>query len=142
MGAQNSQDLYALTEENLHIALTLILNLTGLPSHQIQIKRVKVNEIDGEPVYVGTHILGEETKPKMVLVHGFGSSSPLFYNIIHTLTEHFCVIMYDHVGLGCSSRPSDYSKDKSPQEQIEYFVGYFEKWRQQMRYEFLRSGEE
>lgn len=142
MGAKNSRDIHALNDENLHIAVADILKLTGLPDELIQAKNVQVAEFKGEPVYISTNICGDETKPKVVLVHGFASSGSLYFKTIGRLAQHFCIILPDTVGMGSSSRPDDYDKKFTPQESIDYFVEYFEKWRQQMGTHFLRSGAE
>jgi pimeloyl-ACP methyl ester carboxylesterase len=47
------------------------------------------------------------------------------------LIEYFTVICIDHLGMGASSRPKNYDKNVEPQESIDYFVEYLEKWRVQ-----------
>jgi pimeloyl-ACP methyl ester carboxylesterase len=57
-----------------------------------------------------------EEKPILVFMHGFGGSGALFFKIFKSLMERFCLIMIDIVGMGGSSRPSNFEKDSmSPQ---------------------------
>lgn len=81
-------------------------------------------------MYIRTTICGDKRKPKLILVHGWGGSGPLFFRIIKDLCKHFCFILPDVVGMGGSSRPADYPYNTiTPEETIEYFNNYFESWR-------------
>ena len=92
--------------------------------------QIKVKEYEGQPVDVNTNICGSHDKPFLVLVHGYGSAGPLYFKIIKKLTQYFCVILMDMVGMGGSSRPKDYDKKTiSPEASIDYFVEYMELWR-------------
>lgn len=105
---------------------------------------VKVGEHDGQDVFIHTVILGEgywnplsnqimTQKPILVLIHGWGSSSALFFKIFKKLCKHFCLILIDIPGMGSSSRPLNYPyKTISPEDTITYFVNYLEAWRKQM----------
>ena len=70
-----------------------------------------------------------ENKPILVLTHGYGGSSSLFYKVLKTLVSKFYLIMFDMPGMGSSSRPDDFDTKMKPKEVIEYFVEYIEKWR-------------
>jgi len=100
----------------------------------IQSLNVRVSEFDGKPVYIRTQLIdpGDASdKPVLVLVHGYAASGSLYYKIFKRLSERFHIIVTDIIGMGASSRPKDYQKDKiTPQESIDYFVEYLEKWRQ------------
>jgi len=68
-----------------------------------------------------------------VLLHGYGGSSALFYPIHKALAKRFNLILVDIIGMGGSSRPTDFRSEKlGPQQSIDYFVNYLERWRQQM----------
>ncbi|MFT6041287.1 MAG: pimeloyl-ACP methyl ester carboxylesterase [Gammaproteobacteria bacterium] len=58
---------------------------------------------------------GDPSNPKIVLLHGFPTSSHMFRNVIPMLAEDFHVIAPDYPGFGLSSAPSvddfDYSFD-------------------------------
>jgi pimeloyl-ACP methyl ester carboxylesterase len=75
---------------------------------QIKTHNVLVKEHDGKPVYINTSICGSRDKPILVLVHGYASSGPLYFKAIKKLTEYFCVVLMDMIGMGGSSRPDDY----------------------------------
>ena len=52
-----------------------------------------------------TILVGDPSKPPLVLVHGFGGSGSLYYRVMKGLAENFYVIVIDLVGMGSSSRP-------------------------------------
>ena len=63
-------------------------------------------------------------------MHGFGSSSALYYRMIGRLQNKFRVVLVDIIGMGGSSRPDNYEKGEiNAKESVEYFINYFEKWR-------------
>lgn len=99
-----------LNDENLLKCEREVLRLTGLPEDQIQTKNVIIGEFKGESVFIRTNICGSEDKPKLVLMHGFASSGPLYFKIIARLTQHFCLVLLDIIGMGGSSRPDNYNK--------------------------------
>lgn len=66
----------------------------------------------------------------LVLVHGYGGSGALFFKIIKQICKYFCLIFVDIIGMGSSSRPSDFKHNKFNEFDCEnYFNDYFEKWR-------------
>ena len=86
-------------------------------------RNVKVGEHDGLNVYIHTIVCGNEDKPVMAFVHGYGACGALFYKIYKYLCQHFCVHFIDIIGMASSSRPLDYNKEKvTPEESIEYFT--------------------
>ena len=77
------------------------------------------------------------------MIHGYGSSGGALAILAKKLSEYFCFITIDIIGMGSSSRPKDYDYAKfTPEQSNGYFVQYIEKWRQSMGKNFLRSGEE
>lgn len=109
MGQQESKD--ELNDLNLFEAEFKVYLLSGLPESQLRPKNVLVGTFDGEPVNIRTVVCGDESKPKLVFVHGYAGSGALFFKIIKQLCKYFCVIFVDVIGMGASSRPSDYDKD-------------------------------
>jgi pimeloyl-ACP methyl ester carboxylesterase len=49
---------------------------------------------------------GDPSNPKMVLLHGFPSSSHQYRNLISVLADHFHVVAPDYPGFGNSDMPS------------------------------------
>jgi pimeloyl-ACP methyl ester carboxylesterase len=49
---------------------------------------------------------GEPSKPTIVLLHGFPSSSYSFHNLIPRLADRFHVIAPDYPGMGFSDVPA------------------------------------
>jgi pimeloyl-ACP methyl ester carboxylesterase len=51
---------------------------------------------------------GDPANPKLVLLHGFPSSSHQYRNLMSTLADHFHVVAPDCPGFGNSDLPSPY----------------------------------
>ena len=49
------------------------------------------------------------------------------------LVRCFNIVFIDIIGMAGSSRPDDFSEDFTPEEIIDYFMGYMERWRVSMR---------
>ncbi len=63
----------------------------------------KTIEVDGLNIFYRE--AGEETAPKLVLLHGFPSSSHQYRNLIPALAKQFHVIALDYPGFGNSDLP-------------------------------------
>jgi pimeloyl-ACP methyl ester carboxylesterase len=83
----------------------------------------KTIEADGLNIFYRE--AGRNTSPKLVLLHGFPSSSHQYRNLIPALAEHFHVIAPDYPGFGNSDMPDPsnftYTFDKTS-ETIESFL--------------------
>jgi pimeloyl-ACP methyl ester carboxylesterase len=80
-----------------------VLKFSGLDvKNDIEIKMVPV--LSGEH-YVKTFFVGDQSKPTLVLTHGYNGSVTLFYKSIKSLSENFYLILFDIIGMGGSSRP-------------------------------------
>ena len=96
-----------------------------------------------EPISLQTIICGEQAqtfrhtgseKPVLVILHGYGGSGSVFYNVLEYLTKHFTVIFVDLTGMGGSSRTNDIDVTKMTAESfVDYFVGHLEKWREKLK---------
>lgn len=68
---------------------------------------------------------GDPANPKLILLHGFPSSSHQYRNLISTLSDHFHVVAPDYPGFGNSDFPSpdefDYTFDRLS-EIMEHFL--------------------
>jgi pimeloyl-ACP methyl ester carboxylesterase len=53
----------------------------------------------------------------------------MFYSVMKQLVKCFNIVFIDIIGMAGSSRPDDFSEDFSPDQIIDYFVGYMERWR-------------
>ena len=96
---------------------------------------IPVGEFEGEKLTMRTLVCGKKDseKPRLVLLHGYAGSGPLFYKAIRKLISRFQLILVDLIGMGGSSRPKDFDVDKfNPYQALDYLVGYIEKWRQGM----------
>lgn len=74
-----------------------------------------------------TILVGDQSKPKLVLVHGFGGSGALYYKVLKGLAENFYLIVIDLPGMGSSSRPTWRCSDGS--EADAFFMDAIERWR-------------
>lgn len=48
-------------------------------------------------------------KPVLCLLHGFPTSGFDYFDALPFLTQHFRVVVHDHLGFGASDKPNDYS---------------------------------
>ena len=76
---------------------------TGVPLDEFEITDVPI-KFYGENL-VHTIQVGDRSREKLVLVHGYGGSGLIFWPIIKTLAEHYHLIMVDILGMGGSSWP-------------------------------------
>lgn len=77
-----------------------------------------------------TILIGDPSKPKLVLCHGFGGSGCLYYRVMKGLAQKFYLIIIDLVGMGSSSRPT--WSCRNGDEADDYFMRAIEKWRVNM----------
>lgn len=77
-----------------------------------------------------TILVGDTSKPTLLLVHGFGGSGSLFYKVMKGLSEHFYLIIIDLVGMGSSARPNWTCRNGV--EADNYLMSAIETWRQNM----------
>ncbi len=86
--------------------------------------RHKVVDVDGLQIFYRE--AGPEDAPKLLLLHGFPTSSHMFRNLIPKLSDRFHLVAPDYPGYGNSSMPSpdefEYSFDRLA-EVIEKFTG-------------------
>jgi pimeloyl-ACP methyl ester carboxylesterase len=64
----------------------------------------KTIKVDGLSIFYRE--IGDRTKPKLVLLHGFPSSSHQYRNLLPALASHFHVVAPDYPGFGNSEFPS------------------------------------
>ena len=68
------------------------------------ITEYKTVKVDGLSIFYRE--IGDGTKPKLVLLHGFPSSSHQYRNLLPALASHFHVVAPDYPGFGNSEFPS------------------------------------
>ena len=78
--------------------------------------------------YLWTYEFGDRSKPVLVMLHGFGGGSLLFFRIMEFLKPNFHVYMLDVSGQGRSSRPN--FDCRNYEECEKFYVESIEKWRQ------------
>jgi pimeloyl-ACP methyl ester carboxylesterase len=59
---------------------------------------------------MNTVVVGSWSLPKLVFIHGFGSSNALFYKLFEPLKNNYCLILIDLIGCGASSRPDNFNR--------------------------------
>jgi pimeloyl-ACP methyl ester carboxylesterase len=67
----------------------------------MQYKKVKVEELD-----IFYREAGDPTKPVILLLHGFPTSSTMFRNLMRDLADRYYLLAPDYPGYGYSSAPS------------------------------------
>ena len=83
--------------------------------------------------FIHTYRCGDENKEDLVLIHGFGGCSVLYYQMLKDLATKYRVFCIDLLGMGLSSRPE--FKCTTTEETIAYFVDSIEKWREALNIE-------
>ncbi|MBX3295798.1 MAG: alpha/beta hydrolase [Acidobacteria bacterium] len=92
-----------------------LLNVNGAYPAEIGVPNVSHNvvKIDGLDVFYRE--AGDRSKPTILLLHGFPTSSQMFRNLIPQLADNYHVVAPDYPGFGYSSMPKvnefDYSFD-------------------------------
>ncbi len=110
-----------------------VLKLSGLELHkELHVFDVTIN-FQGEEHKVHTYKCGDQNSEILVLVHGYGGSSLLYYPMLKKLSEKYKVYCIDLLGMGLSSRPE--FKCQSTQETIDFFVESIELWREALAIE-------
>lgn len=70
----------------------------------------------------------QQPRGTVVFLHGFGGSCATYHQFLTELADHFHVIAFDWLGMGCSSKPAfDYIKMNAAQV-VDLFVGCLHKW--------------
>jgi len=105
-----------------------LLSYSGIPSDKIEV--IKVPIFDSED-YVSTIMAGDKSKPTLVLVHGFAGSGALFYKVMRGLAEHFYLITFDIIGMGCSSRVKFTSTNYV--DANAFMIRVIEEWRENLK---------
>jgi pimeloyl-ACP methyl ester carboxylesterase len=75
--------------------------------------------VHGHQVFV--HTSGEDTRPALLLLHGFPTCSLDFRHVVESLSQDYFVVVHDHLGFGLSDKPERYSY--SLMEQAEMALG-------------------
>jgi abhydrolase domain-containing protein 5 len=83
--------------------------------------------------YIWTYEFGDDDKPKIVVIHGYGGSGMIFFKMFRSLKSNFKVYMIDLLGMGRSSRNEFTCKNYEEWEH--YFVNSIEKWRKAMKFD-------
>ena len=92
-------------------------------------------EINDKGDYIWTYEVGtaSDEKPTIVIIHGFGASGMLFYQMFEKLSQEFHVVLLDLFGMGRSSRVEFEIEDQDECEA--FFVDSIENWREKMGFD-------
>lgn len=82
-------------------------------------RRVSINGVD-----IFFREAGEASKPALILLHGFPSSSHMFRDILPILARHFHVFAPDYPGMGNSGVPSDGLPPLTFDKLADYIYGF------------------
>ena len=77
-----------------------------------------------------TYEFGDDSKPQIILIHGLGGSSLIFFRLLKHLAAKYHVIAFDILGMGRSSRPEFLARTKDETES--FYLQSFEAWREAM----------
>lgn len=54
---------------------------------------------------MNTFFIGDKSKPKLIMLHGYGGTGLIFYRTFKELSEKFYLVVPDLIGNGGSSMP-------------------------------------
>jgi len=84
-------------------------------------------------------VCGDLQKPPFLLLHGYCGGGAVYYKMLPSLVQNYCVYLMDFLGMGRSSRPSFYAH--SVEETEQFFVQSVEEFRQAIHLErFVLAG--
>lgn len=63
---------------------------------------------------------GAEDAPRLLVLHGFPTSSLDFHRVVDPLARRFRVVLHDHVGFGLSDKPADFSYSLLEQAEVAF----------------------
>lgn len=124
-----STSKFILNQKNYDYLEKQLLLCSGLPKSHFEVQDINIGFWDKKDINIRTIICGDQSKEKIVFVHGYASSGALFYKLIPSLTKNYCLILIDILGMGGSSRPDVYDLKQTPQESIDFFNIMMENWR-------------
>ncbi|MFK8103369.1 MAG: alpha/beta fold hydrolase [Saprospiraceae bacterium] len=64
------------------------------------------HQVGGHRLFVQTR---GEGKPYLMVLHGYPTCSYDYHQVLEPLSEHYHVVLHDHLGFGLSDKPTDYS---------------------------------
>lgn len=73
----------------------------------------------------------DDSKPNIVLIHGFGGGLAIWSRIIDKLSKNFNIYTFDLLGFGRSSKPT--FTGTIPKESLDFWIESFKEWIQLMR---------
>lgn len=86
-------------------AVFSVLSLMGLFTNYAQAEGVQYRYATVDGINIFYREAGDPTKPTLVLLHGFPSSSFMFRDLIPLLSEQFHILAPDYPGMGYSEAP-------------------------------------
>src|SRR6516164_2232335 len=98
--------------------INVVTNETSAP------KQVTYKSIEVDGLNIAYREAGNPANPKLVLLHGFPSSSHQYRNLIPALADRFHVISSDYPGFGNSDIP-DPAKFSYTFDKIAEVIGHF-----------------
>lgn len=105
-----------------------MLGHSGIPIEQFIVQNIQVSE-QGD--YIRTYEVGmpldEQKKQVLIMIHGYGAQSIIFWKVMKPLAEKYHLILVDILGMGASSRPEFNITD--PHEAVNFLIGWLEIWR-------------
>lgn len=93
------------------LTVTAFSNVGAQPNQDFSFKTIRVDDYN-----IFYREAGDKSKPAIVLLHGFPSTSHMYRDLIKDLSDHYYVVAPDYIGMGQSEAPSpdkfDYSFDR------------------------------
>jgi pimeloyl-ACP methyl ester carboxylesterase len=113
-------------QKQLEAAEYDVLLASGVPVQEFSRKYVVIDK--SGPFAVRTVIHGGDLpgeKPTLVMTHGYGMASCLFYLLFKDLVEHYRIILVDNLSLGLNSKSEDLPVPANSEEADEWLVDFW-----------------
>jgi len=105
-----------------------VLQYSGLElNKELFVYDVEIH-VKGHAYKIHTYRCGDGNAEPLVLIHGYGGSSIIFYPMLKELSKTFQVYCIDLIGMGLSSKEE--FKCRSTEETLELFISSIDKWRE------------
>jgi cardiolipin-specific phospholipase len=99
-------------------------------SSEDQNKEYKIHQID----FFDHNDQNMKTKPKLLMIHGYGGTGAVFYQAVKHLRPHFRITTIDLLGMGASGRPQTFLPENC-EECLDYFLLSMRAWMEQTNYD-------
>ena len=116
-----------ISDDSLTQAEVSLLTRAGLKPEEYKMHNIIVDDLNQEH-YLHCVEIPNPSKPKMVLVHGYGAGGGVFFRVVRDLSQYFHLYVVDLLGMGASGRPA--FEAETPELAEDFFVSSLKIWKE------------